>query len=104
MDEVTLTQLQNGSVLLNMRNAHFSACKCRAVAHSDDGGETWSNVQFDATFISPVCQAALAQIGSSLYFSNPASTSKRENLTIRISHDGGTTWSHRTHLVASGST
>ena len=104
MDEVTLTQLENGSILLNMRNAHISSCNCRATSRSDDGGETWSAIRFDSTLISPVCQAALAQIGSRLFFSNPASTKERENLTIRVSHDGGTSWSSSTHLVAAGST
>lgn len=103
MDETTLTQLPNGSILLNMRNAHVSPCKCRGVSRSDDGGETWTPVRFDPTLISPVCEAALAQIGSRLYFSNPASTTARENLTIRVSDNGGTTWEKQTLLVQGGS-
>ncbi|XP_065180744.1 sialidase-1-like [Sycon ciliatum] len=103
MDEATLTQLANGSILLNMRNAHASSCDCRATSRSDDAGETWTPIRYDPTLISPICQASLAQIESRLYFSNPASTKSRENLTVRVSDDGGTTWIKKTLLVQGGS-
>ena len=48
----------------------------------------------------PECQASLIRYSSvvdghkrnRLLFSNPASTVKRENLTIRLSYDEGKTW------------
>ena len=38
VDESSLTQLANGSLLLSMRNAVRPECKCRAVSRSDDNG------------------------------------------------------------------
>jgi len=92
MDEAALTQLPNGSVLLNMR--HRQSPKIgRGVAVSDDGGETFGPIYYDATLISPVCQASIVSFDDVVYFSNPASTSGRSNLTIRMSHDSCKTWS-----------
>ena len=38
VDESSLVQLANGSLLLSMRNAVRPECKCRAVSRSDDNG------------------------------------------------------------------
>ena len=38
VDESSLVQLANGSLLLSMRNAVRPGCKCRAVPRSDDNG------------------------------------------------------------------
>merc|ERR1711957_209503 len=65
----------------------------RGVARSTDGGLTWSDITYDDTLIGPVCEGSLAAIGSSVYFSNPASTRGRTHLTVRRSDDGGKTWS-----------
>mmetsp|Transcript_11440 Transcript_11440/g.30162 ORF Transcript_11440/g.30162 Transcript_11440/m.30162 type:complete len:145 (-) Transcript_11440:170-604(-) len=92
MDEAALTQLPNGSVLLNMRHRQ-SPVKGRAVALSDDGGETFGPIAYDATLISPVCQASIVSFGGVTYFSNPASTSGRNHITIRRSTDSAATWS-----------
>ena len=69
-----------------------------SIATSPDGGMTWSDVTFDETLIEPRCQASLIRYtpvnddGESLVlFSNPAST-KRENMTVRLSRDDGQTW------------
>ena len=66
---------------------------------SDDGGETWGELRFDAELIEPVCQASLIRYSwpgektqSTLLFSNPASTTSRVQLTVRLSSDEGATW------------
>ena len=79
----------------------------RALAWSGDGGETWSNLSFDDTLIEPVCQASflrytLAATGAEtgaetggrnrLLFSNPASTTDRVKMTVRLSYDEGESW------------
>jgi sialidase-1 len=99
MDEAALAPAPNGSLVLNMRNAHANPCDCRATSRSDDGGRTWSALRFDAALVEPVCQASLVRVGAAMYFSNPASTSARANLTVRRSDDGGTTWRARAFLV-----
>ena len=71
----------------------------RALSRSEDGGATWSPLAFDDALIEPICQASLIAIpgpGSPpavvLVFSNPASTTARRALTVRVSRDGGRTW------------
>jgi sialidase-1 len=69
------------------------------VARSRDGGTTWSPLEFDAALIEPVCQASLIAVPRPgrpaevlLVFANPASTTARRALTVRVSGDGGKTW------------
>ena len=63
----------------------------RAVAVSDDGGDTFGPITYDAALVSPVCQASIVSFGGSTFFSNPASTSGRNHLTIRKSTDNAIT-------------
>ena len=93
MDEAAITQLPNGSVLLNMRHQHLSPQRGRGVALSTDDGETFGPITYDATLISPVCQASIVSFDGAVYFSNPASRSRRDHLTIRRSTDSAATWS-----------
>jgi hypothetical protein len=89
-----------GSVLINMRNAHLDGCDCRAVSASHDGGGSWLPPWWAPSLVEPVCSAGLLNTGlggsaasDDLYFSNPATTSKRHNMTLRRSADGGASWS-----------
>ena len=96
-----MTQLPNGSVLLNMRH-QASKTKGRAYAISTDAGETFGPIQYDQELISPVCQASIVTIGNSTFFSNPASTSGRKMTTVRRSTDDAKTWP-RSLLIEPGS-
>ncbi len=104
-DECQVVELADGRLLINMRNywarsgGQPARGGMRAIAHSTDGGESWSELQFDSTLIEPICQASLVAgrgaRGTSqppLFFSNPASKTKRIRLTLRMSRDGGKTW------------
>ena len=66
------------------------------IALSNDGGDTFAEPTPDKTLIEPVCQASIlrhpGKLGGVL-FANPAST-KRENMTVRLSRDEGKTWPH----------
>jgi len=91
-NECQAAELKDGSVLMNMRSYHGK--NRRAIATSRDGGASWSDVTLDDALIEPVCQASLIAVptrSNTLFFSNPAST-KRENVTVRRSRDGGKTW------------
>jgi sialidase-1 len=90
-NECAVVELNDGSLLLNMRSYHGR--NRRALARSTDGGNTWTDAGFDEALIEPVCQASLIRYDKQhLLFSNPAST-KRERMTVRASRDEGRTWS-----------
>lgn len=105
-DECQVVELSDGRLMLNMRSYWGKTAKVkekagmRAVAYSDDGGETWSELSFDKNLIEPVCQASLIRYDSPdhdkpvLIFSNPASKTRRHRLTVKVSLDEGQSWPH----------
>ena len=60
MDESALTQLPNGSVMINMRRIPQLHPPGRGVAVSDDGGDTWGPISFDARLKTPICQGSIS--------------------------------------------
>lgn len=95
VNECEVVELPDGQLLLNMRNYDRNQ-KQRQTAISKDGGTSWENQQHHPTLIEPICQASLQayhhQSTNALLFSNPASTNKRVNMTVRISFDNGQSW------------
>jgi sialidase-1 len=89
-DESHNVELEYGIILQNMRNG-----KTRAVARSEDGGITLQPTEHDPALIDPGCNAGITlyhRDGKDIVvFTNAAST-KRENLTVKLSYDGGRTW------------
>ena len=111
MDESTIAELSNGTVMLNMRNA--GGCLCRAISISQDGGVSWAPLWFDEDLVDPICEGSLASFswtpstsialkkGSSkviaeensekqapfrlLLFSNPPMRYARANMTVQVS-------------------
>ena len=103
MDESTLVELTNGTVVVNMRNDHATSCDCRAYATSNDGGLTFSPIQYDPVLIDPVCEAALTKHSNfRVYFANGASKTRRENLTVRRTKPNSLVWETSTYLVSPG--
>ncbi len=89
-NESAVVELQDHSLMLNMRSYHGR--NRRAVATSQDGGRTWSDLTIDDALIEPVCQASLISLGKGrLLFSNPADT-KRVRMTVRLSRNDGQSW------------
>lgn len=98
-NEASVAERSDGTLLLNMRS--YAGKNRRAVSESTDGGLTWSEPKLDEALIEPVCQGSLILgVDSDLYFSNPASTQRR-NLTVKRSTDGGKTWTSE-RVVFSG--
>jgi len=104
MDESALTQLPNGSVMINMRRDPQLTTPPyhRGVAVSDDGGDTWGPISFDARLETPICQGSIVSFGGATYFSNPASIG-RNHLTIKKSTDNTATWAKSLLVEAGGS-
>lgn len=87
-----------GRLMLNMRNGDRSK-KTRLAAFSDDGGHSWHGQHHVPELVEPICQASTRRFRwpasdrpGVLLFSNPASTTDRVDLTLRLSTDEGKTW------------
>jgi len=103
VNESTIAELSNGRLMMNMRNA--SKKRTRQVAISKDGGINWSDIKADTTLIEPVCDGNLLQYKypgkkEALLFCNPASTSSRTQMTIRVSYNDGKRWTAKKLLYA----
>jgi sialidase-1 len=95
-NESTAAEISNNGLLLNARNQKGDI-RARLVAKSLDGGQSWNNISFDKNLPDPVCEGTILNLGIKkgkhvLAFCNAADTLKRNNLTLRISYDEGTTW------------
>ena len=105
--ESVAVELSDGCVMLNMRTE--SRRHRRLLSFSPDGASNWSQPVFDDQLFEPICMASLVQAISdkgeqTLYFCNPDSSGQyaedalpskslaRENLTLRLSVDGGKHW------------
>jgi sialidase-1 len=58
-DESSLVQLANGTLLMSIRPALASKCKCRQVARSEDYGVTWGKMMDVPDLSSPRCQGSM---------------------------------------------
>lgn len=95
-DESRVVELADGSWMVNsrVRNAGM-----RYVHVSPDEGASWTT-RPEPALPDPACNASLIRYTSvvegqkknRLLFSNANSKDKRENLTVRISYDEGSTW------------
>jgi len=104
VDESQVVELADGRLMLNMRSTRGK--RCRAIATSTDGGQTWSDIRDDPTLIEPVCQGSFLRYTlasehdrNRLLFCNPANQTSRVNGTVRLSYDEGQTWAIAKTLV-----
>lgn len=109
--ECAVVELQDGSLMLNMRdnrNRGNEVVNGRSVFVTSDLGETWKEHPTSRkALIEPTCMASLhthryMEDGvekSLLLFVNPASTSKRNNITLKVSYDGGNTWPEEKQIL-----
>jgi sialidase-1 len=90
-EEGMVAETADHKVYMALRSLHGK--KRRAHAWSDDGGNSWSRIQFDEGLPEPPAHASIVGLeGGRLLFVNPASDQRRERLTARLSEDTGKTW------------
>ena len=92
VNESTVAELSNGRLMLNAGKSRH-----RQIAISRNAGKKWSAIYPDTALTEPVCEGNLIQYKfpgkkEALLFSNPASTTSRTQMTVRISYDNGKTW------------
>lgn len=96
-NESQVVELPDGKLMLNMRN-YGTKVRARGISISEDGGATFGPARADPALIEPVCQGSILRYSwpeqgkSRILFANPASTTQRRNLTVRLSYDEGQTW------------
>jgi sialidase-1 len=94
-NESTAAELADGSVLQNIRYKN-AVDKYRVLAFSKTGGEAWDTAYVCKELPDPVCQGSMISLKHQrkhlVLFSNAASQTKREKLTIRVSEDNGRSW------------
>ncbi|WP_229802479.1 sialidase family protein [Echinicola pacifica] len=98
--EAQVIELNDGSLMLNMRDNRGGS---RAIAITKDLGDTWeTHPSSRSALVEPVCMASLitypenriSEEASYLFFSNPAASDGRYNMTIKASKDQGISWNN----------
>lgn len=101
-NESTAAYLGGTTLVMNSRNQKGDV-KQRIVSISSNGGKTWDTTFFDSNLPDPVNEGSLLSFKKgkkyTLAFCNTAHTTKRDNLTLRLSNDGGKSW-HKDYVVA----
>jgi sialidase-1 len=105
VNECQVVEVAPDRLLLNMRNhpRRRPTPTGRSISVSDDGGRTLAPARIDPALPEPGCQAGLIRLpgpDARLLFTNPASLTRREAMTARLSLDGGATWPRSTLLTA----
>ena len=95
-NESSMAQLPDGRFYLNMRCANY----WRAGAYSATGYDGWQDYGPQKSLIDPVCFGAVAAYAPAgepplLLLANCESKTKRANVVLKASKDGGRTWPHR---------
>ena len=99
--ENVATELVDGRVYINARNQNGGPLNTRLVTYSSDGGETYdSPLTKDPQFVTPIVENSVVRFAATdmgdaqniLIHSGPGWWHFRQDLTLRVSYDEGTTW------------
>ncbi|MGO3195514.1 MAG: exo-alpha-sialidase [Sphingobacterium sp.] len=107
--ECAVVELRPGELMLNMRANRNRGLPVpdngRAIATTKDFGKTWQQHHTSLnTLIEPTCMASLHKHRAPdnkeiLFFCNPHSTSKRNNISVQASFDYGDSWAENIVLL-----
>ena len=95
-NESTAAELSKGRLLMNSRD-QSGRQRNRIIAISSNGGQSWDTTYYDKQLPDPICEGAILTLNygkkhNTLAFSNNASRSGRDSLTLRISYDDAQSW------------
>lgn len=95
--EITVTELADGSVYANARDQGGTAVGNRSYAISRDGGKTFSTPWTTIPdLVTPIVQGAVLHLdrpgADRTLFSSPSDTDRRRWMMVRSSWDGGRSW------------
>jgi len=96
-DEAKIVELDNGNLMMNIRNA---SPDCRKITVSQNGGDSWATPWYQYELIDPAVNGDFIRYTSvldgydksRLLFSTASHPTIRKNLTIFLSYDEGSTW------------
>lgn len=96
-DECQPFELDDGSIVINVRNQNNYHCRCRVIVSSLDGGLSLpiDELYFDYELIDPVVAAGALQKEGVIYFTNPSNEAHRINMTLRWSLTNGKSWENK---------
>ncbi len=89
LNECTVLERKDASLLLNMRGYKNGF---RAVAHSQDGGKTWSEPALESALPDTTCQGSLFRLHDGRVLFSNVPGEQRESLSLTLSSDDGKTW------------
>ena len=96
-NECEAVELVDGSLYMNMRSQPER--HQRSFSMSQDGGQSWSKLEYDAALPEPSCQASVVRFSTTaqsdknrVLCAGPADPEERACLTVRISYDECRTW------------
>lgn len=91
-EEGMVTETRDHRVYIALRSLHGR--NKRGHAWSNDGGYSWSKIEFDESLPDPPAHASIirAPAAGTFLFVNPASVKERRRLTVRMSQDDCKTW------------
>mgnify|MGYP004442461617 FL=1 len=103
-DESKVVELNNGDVLMSVRNCHKGP---RKYSISHDRGETWSTPEIWPDLIEPACNGDIIRYRHGdkdiLLHSVPNDPQERRNVTVFASFDEGKTWPVKRTICAGNS-
>ena len=90
-DECEAVETMDGAVYMNMRSRQGRLC--RASAWSQDGGETWSKVEYHPELPEPSCQGSVVRFDAErVLLAHPICTDRRTGLKVWLSRDECRSW------------